>query len=58
MRQMLDWWMVKQLEKLKKDELRYVSMECGALYVTTVGMLEMLQWCVDNWATTLVSLTF
>ena len=38
------------------DVWRYVLRGCGDLCVTTVGMKEMLKWCVDNWDMMEVSL--
>ena len=52
MRLMLDW-LVVQLQL--RDWLRYVSMECGAQCVVTVGIPEMLGLCVDNLGTMDVS---
>ena len=45
MRLISDWLMVQQLTL---EEWRYVSMESGAQYVMTTGMLEVHRWCVDN----------
>ena len=52
MRLMFDW-LVVQLQL--RDWWRYVSMECGAQYVVTVGLPEMLVLCVDNLGTMEVS---
>lgn len=46
MRLMLDWSMVQQLTKV---ELRYVRVGCGALCVTTAGIIEMQMWFVNSW---------
>ena len=53
MRLMLDWLMAGLL---MMDGWRYVLRGCGDLCVTTVGMKEMLKWCVDNWDMMEVSL--
>ena len=45
MRLMLDWLMAGLL---MMDGWRYVLRGCGDLCVTTVGMTDMLKWCVDN----------
>ena len=46
MRLMLDLLTDNQL---LMEELRYVSMGCGAQCVMMDGMTEMHKWCVSNW---------
>ena len=46
MRQMFDWLMAAHH---MMDEWRYASMGFGVQCVPTIGMPEMLKWCVGNW---------
>ena len=53
MRLMMSDWLVVQLQL--RDWWRYVSMECGAQCVVTIGITKMLVLCVDNLGTMDVS---